>query len=240
MPETKIKRENLVINIVCNIVVPTFVLSKLSGDHWLGPVGGLVVALAFPLGYGIYDFARRRRMNFISILGIVSVLLTGGLGLLKLDGFWFAVKDGALPALIGVAVLASMRSKQPVVLELIYNPQVIDVERVDAALAERGTQNDFSRLIQKASYLIAFAMLVSGVLNYSFARAIIRSPAGTEAFNQELAKMHWVSLLGLSIPSMAMMLYALWQVLKGLQGLTGLTLDEILRQTDEKKEPAPK
>ena len=97
------KRENLILNLACNIVVPTFVLSKLSGDNRLGPVGGLVVALAFPLGYGAYDFARRRRMNFISILGIVSVLLTGGLGLMKLDGFWFAVKDGALPAFPGLS-----------------------------------------------------------------------------------------------------------------------------------------
>jgi len=29
------KRENLLINIVCNIVVPTIVLTKLSGDHRL-------------------------------------------------------------------------------------------------------------------------------------------------------------------------------------------------------------
>ena len=32
-------------------------------------------------------------------------LLTGGFGLLKLDGFWFAVKDGALPALAADAAL---------------------------------------------------------------------------------------------------------------------------------------
>jgi hypothetical protein len=136
-------------------------------------------------------------------------------------------------------VLASMKAKEPLVHELIYNPQVIDVERVDLALTARGTQADFTRLMQKSSYLIALAMLVSAGLNFGFARLIIRSPAGTEAFNGELAKMHWISLLGLSLPTMAMMLYALWRLLNGLQGLSGLTLDEILRQPPDKT-PAAK
>ncbi len=238
MAPAKTKPENLIVNIVCNIVVPTLVLQKLSGDNRLGPLLALVVALIFPLGYGAYDFLRRRRTNFISVVGLLSVLLTGGLGLMKLDGFWFAVKDGALPALIGIAVLASMKAKEPVVHELIYNPQVIDVDRVDAALRARGAQAAFAELMQKSSYLIAAAMLISGALNFSFARLIIRSAPGTEAFNQELAKMHWVSLLGLSLPSMAMMMYALWKLLKGLEGLSGLTMDEILRQPPEKKPAA--
>ncbi len=211
-----------------------------SGDRALGPKWGLLVALLFPLGYGIHDFIRRRRFNFISGIGFVSVLITGGFGLMKLDGFWFAVKDGALPALIGLAVLASMRAKEPLVHEILYNPQVIDVERVDAALTARGAQDAFVRLMRSSSLLIALAMLVSAILNYGFARAIITSPAGTEAFNKELAKMHWVSLAGLSLPTMAMMFYALWRLLKGVGELSGLTLDEILKQPPEKKNTASK
>lgn len=225
------KPENLFVNLVCNVALPTAIMSWGSGARGLGPKWGLLVALLFPLGYGIHDFLRRRRFNFISGVGFASVLITGGFGLLKLEGFWFAVKDGALPALIGVAVLASMRAKEPLVHEILYNPQVIDVERVDAALSARNAQPEFGRLMRASSLLIALAMLVSALLNFAFARAIIRSPAGTEAFNGELAKMHWVSLLGLSIPTMAMMMYALWRLLKGIERLSGLTLDEILRAT---------
>ena len=226
----KPKPENLILNLVCNVALPTAILSWASGPRLLGPKWGLIVALAFPIGYGLQDFARRRRFNFISFIGFVSVLVSGGFGLLKLDGFWFAVKDGALPALIGIAVLASMRAKEPLVHELLYNPQVIDVERVEAALAARQAQPEFARLMRRSSHLIAGAMLVSAGLNYTFARLIIRSPAGTEAFNAELAKMHWVSLLGLSLPSLAMMMYALWQLLQGLSGLTGLTMEEMMHQ----------
>ena len=238
-PAPKPKPENLLLNLVCNVALPTAIMTWGSGERGLGPKGGLLVALLFPLGYGLHDFIRRRRFNFISAIGFTSVLITGGFGLMKLDGFWFAVKDGALPALIGIAVLASMRSKEPLVRELLYNPQVIDVDRVDAALTTRGTQEGFVRLMQSSSRLIALAMLVSAILNFGFARAIITSPAGTEAFNKELAKMHWVSLLGLSLPTMAMMMYALWRLLKGIGGLSGLTVDEILKQPPEKKAETP-
>jgi hypothetical protein len=239
MPASKPKPENLWLNLICNVGLPTAIMSWASGERALGPKWGLLVALAFPIGYGIHDFARRRRFNFISGIGFLSVLISGGFGLLKLDGFWFAVKDGALPALIGVAVLASMRAKEPLVHEMIYNPQLIDVDRVEAALTERNAQAGFTGLMRMSSYLIAAAMLVSAVLNYGFARAIITSPAGTEAFNKELARMHWVSLLGISIPTMAMMMYALWRLLSGLQSLTGLTLDEILKQPPVKKVEVP-
>ena len=238
-PASKPKAENLFLNLVCNVALPTAIMSWGSGERALGPKWGLIVALLFPLSYGIHDFIQRRRFNFISGIGFVSVLFTGGFGLMKLDGFWFAVKDGALPCLIGVAVLVSIRAKEPLIHEILYNPQIIDVERIDAALSQRGTQEGFTRLMRTSSYLIAAAMFLSAVLNYGFARAIITSPAGTEAFNKELAKMHWVSLLGLSIPTMAMMFYALWRLLKGVGELSGLTLDEILRVESGEKTQTP-
>jgi len=116
-------KENLIVNLICNIAVPTLVLTKFSGERMLGPMWGLFVALAFPVGYGLYDYSRRRRANFISIVGFISVLLTGGLGLLKVGGFWFAVKDAAVPLVIGAAVLVSLRTKTPLVREMIYNEQ---------------------------------------------------------------------------------------------------------------------
>ena len=234
----KSKPENLWINLICNLVIPTAILSKASGDNLLGPKWGLIVAVAFPLSYGIYDFAVRRRFNFISIVGFASVLISGGFTLLKLDGFWFAVKDAAFPMLIGLAVLASMRAKEPLVHEMLYNPQVIDVEKVDAVLNERNAQGDFKKLIGVASKLLALAMFVSGVLNFLLARYILKSPAGSEAFNAELAKMHWASLAVMVLTSMPMMLYALWRLLKGVEKLTGLGVDDILRQPPEKKKAA--
>ena len=103
------KAENLWLNLVFNFVAPTAIQTWASGDRMLGPRWALVVALFFPVAYGVHDFATRRRFNFISIVGFTSLLIYGGLGLLQLDPFWFAVKDAAIPALIGAAVLAIVR-----------------------------------------------------------------------------------------------------------------------------------
>lgn len=232
------KSENLLVNLVCNVAVPTAILSWLSGDRWLGPRWGLLVALAFPVGYGVHDFVARRRWNFISIIGFASVLISGGFGLMKVGGLWFAVKDAAIPTVIGLAVLASARAKTPLVNELLYNPQVIDVDKVDAALAARGTQPAFAGLLRRATALLSLAFFVSAALNFALARHLLRSPPGTAAFNGELAKMHLVSWPVIMLPSMAMMLFVLWRLLGGIRTLTGLALDDIFRAPPEKT-PAP-
>ncbi len=229
------KRENLLVNIVCNIVVPTLVLTKLSGDHRLGPLWGLIVALLFPLSYGIYDFVRRKKTNFISILGIVSVLLTGGLGLMKVGGFWFAVKDAAVPGLIGLSVLVSMRTKSPLLKEMFFNEQIVDVQRVEKELAAHGKQSEFERLIVQSSLWLVGAFLLSSILNYVLARHLLISPPGTPEFNAELGRMHVLSWPVIVVPSMAVMALAFWKLVSGLKKLTGLTMDQIFRGEPEKK-----
>ena len=86
--KSALKPENIWINLICNVVLPGVLLGQLSKPERLGPVWGLVVALLFPLGYGLWDLVHRRQFNFLSGLGLVSVLMTGILGLLKTDPFW--------------------------------------------------------------------------------------------------------------------------------------------------------
>jgi len=229
------KPENLLVNLLCNVAIPAGILAGLSGPRWLGPTWGLVIALAFPVGYGIYDFAVRRRWNFISIIGFVSVLLSGGFGLLKVAGFWFAVKDASIPTFIGLAMLASMRAKTPLLNELLYNPQVIDVERVDAALAARTNQIAFTALLRRSTGLLSLSFFASAVLSYALARHLLTGPPGTEIFNAQLAKMHLLSWPVIVVPSMVMMMLIFWRLLRGIRELTGLTIDDIFRAPPPKR-----
>mgnify|MGYP001597174054 FL=1 len=229
------KRENLLVNLACNIAVPTFVLTKLSSDTRLGPLWGLLVALAFPLGYGVYDYVRRRKANFISILGIVSVLLTGGLGLMHVGGFWFAIKDAAVPGLIGLSVLLSLKTKSPLVKEMFFNDQLIHVQRVETALEERGQQTQFERLVRQASLWLVAAFFLSSALNYFLARHLLLSPPNTPEFNAELGRMHVLSWPVIVLPSMIVMMLAFWKLVTGLKTLTGLTTDDIFRGGEEAK-----
>ena len=229
------KPENLLLNLAFNVAIPAVLMAQLSKETRLGPVWGLVVALLFPLGYGVYDFVTRHKTNALSVLGIAGILVSGTFGILKLGGFWFAVKDAALPSLIGIALLATMRSREPLVKTIFYNETVMDVPRIDAALRERGTENAFMSLLQRCSLLIACAFFVSGALGFMLARYLLKSPGGTPEFNAELAKMHWLSVPVIMVPVMGMMMIALWQLIRGLKNLTGLTMDELFKPEPAKK-----
>lgn len=228
------KQENLLINILFNVAAPALILAKLSSESRLGPVWALIVALAFPVGYGAWDLVTRRKWNFFSILGFVSVLLTGGLGLMRVDGFWFAVKEAAIPAVFGAAVLGSLWTKTPLVRTFLYNDKVIDTVKVHEVLVERSNVRAFERLLVHATWLLAASFFLSAVLNFALARWLLRSPSGTPEFNEELGKMTALSWPVIVLPSMVVTLAALWYLFGGIRKLTGLKLEEIFRQPPEK------
>lgn len=107
------------IDLAVSILLPSLILMKLSGEERLGADGALLVALAFPLGWGLWELAKYRKFNWIALLGLISVLLTGGIGLLQLDTQWLAVKEAAVPGIIGIAVLASTRTRYPLIRTLL-------------------------------------------------------------------------------------------------------------------------
>lgn len=230
------RRENMWLSLGCNILIPVLLLTK--GGDWLGfpPSVNLVVALIFPLGYGIYDWFRRSRINFISILGLVSVLLTGGIGLLQLPSEWIAVKEAAIPFVIGVAVLVSQYTPTPLVRFFLLNPEVVHLDRIEEKIAEKDARPQFDRLIQTSTWLVAASFFLSTILNYVLARIIVVSPAGTAAFNAELGKLQGLSYIVIVVPSMAVLIVALFRLFGGLRRLTGLEWEEMIRGGESKEE----
>lgn len=229
------KRENLLVNLLFNIAIPSLILAKASTPDRLGPVYGLIVALAFPLSYGIWDFVQRKQANFISVIGFASVLLTGGLGLMKVDNFWFAVKEAAMPSIIGLAVWVSMYTKRPLVRQFLFNDQVMDVEKIEAALDRDGHRPAFDHLLSSSTYLLVASFVVSAVLNFVLARWLLTSPSGTPEFNAELGKMNVLSWPVIVIPTMIITVFALWRLISGIKKLTGLGLEEMMHAQPEKK-----
>ncbi|MEQ9565027.1 MAG: VC0807 family protein [Pseudomonadales bacterium] len=114
-PKRTPQRENLLLNILLNIVIPTIILTRFSGEDRLGPQLGIIIALAFPIAYGVRDYFRAYKINFFSALGVVSVTLTGGMSLLELDPQYIAIKEAAIPAIFGLATLISLKTRYPLV-----------------------------------------------------------------------------------------------------------------------------
>lgn len=237
------KQENILLNLICNVALPSFILIKFSAPGkvllWqspgLGPMWALIVALAFPVLYGAYDLVVRRKWNFFSIVGFVSVLLTGGLGLFEVAAIWIAVKEAAVPLIFGVAVVGSLWTATPLVRTLLYSDKILDTGRVATELGKRGAQTAFDQLLVRATWLLAGSFFLSAVTNFVLARVVLRSPPSTPEFKAEMGRMLALSWPVNVLPSMVVTLLALWYLLAGIKRLTGLTLDDIFRQPPEKK-----
>ena len=207
---------------VCNVILPSVILMKLSGPENLGTVGALIVALAFPIIYGGYELIRFKKFNFISLLGFISVLMTGGIGLLELDPQWLAIKEAFIPGVIGLIILGSSFTRSPIVSKLIFNKTIFNIELINSKLEQNQNKNNFDRRLIQSNYLFASTFLFSSIMNYVLATIIVTSPAGTEAFNTELGKLTLMSYPAIAIPSMIMMIgvfYFLWRQLKKLTQL---------------------
>lgn len=236
MAKKKDKQENIFLNIALNIIIPTVILTKFSGEDHLGVQNGIIVALAFPILYGIYDLITAGRFNLFSVLGVVSILLTGTISLLKLDAQYIAIKEAAIPAIFGLVALGSLYTRFPLVKTLLYNDKIIQVNKVDEALQQHQNKPEFEKALKFANYLVAGSFFLSSALNYGLAKYILVSPPGTEAFNAELGKMTALSFPVIMVPSMIVLISAMFFLFRSITRLTGLSLEEIFNDPDQSKQ----
>lgn len=217
-------------NLLINVAIPAVILSKFSGESQLGPVWGLIIALAFPVGFGLWDLKRAGKVNFFSVLGVISVLLTGGIALLQLDAEYIAIKEAAIPGAIGLAVLVSQYTPYPLVKKFILNGDLLDTEKLYRVLAERANTGLFEKKLAQSGYLVAASFFLSSALNYMLAKLILVSPPGTSAFNEELGKMTWLSYPVIVLPSMLVLFFAIWFMFSSISKLTGQELENFMHQ----------
>jgi hypothetical protein len=222
------KPENIWLNIGLNVVIPSVLMTK--GKDWLGlePAWLLLVALTFPVTYGIYDFIARKKYNFFSILGFVSILISGSVGLLELDKDWIAVKEAAIPALFAIAVLISLRTPYPLIRTFLYNPQIFNVDKVETALEAKQNQSAFEQLMVQCTVYLAGSFALSAVLNFALAKHFIRSETGTDAFVKEMGTMTAWSWPVITLPCTAVMFFALMKLIKGIHKYTGYEMEDVL------------
>ena len=246
-------RENMFLSIGFNFILPMMIL--MQGDKWFGEllseifsstptsslVGAiiLILALSFPLFYGTFDLIRRRKWNLFSILGIISVLLTGGIGLVPGGTVqMFVIKETAIPTILGLAVIITLKTKKPLVRLILYNPEIINVSLIDQKLDEFGTKEKFDRLLVNCTWLMALAFTISAILNFVLARMIVVTEPSINkiAYNEEVGQMMGWSFLIISVPISLIMLFTVLLLSKGINKFTGLTMENILLMPQDKKQ----
>jgi intracellular septation protein A len=222
-------KPNPLIELLVTLVIPSLILLKLSGPENLGAVNALLLALAFPLAWGARDFLARRKLNLFAALGLISILLTGGIGLLQLDTQWLAIKEAAIPALIGVGVVVSAHTRFPLVRVLLFSPALMNVERIQQSLDQRGNGVAFEARLTIATWMLGGSFFFSAAMNYFLATWIVVSPSGTPAFNEELGRLTLLSYPMIALPSMLIMMAVLVYLARSIRELAGLKLAETLK-----------
>jgi hypothetical protein len=225
---------NAVLNLLCNIAIPIFILNKMS-LKW-GPGLTLAIALIFPLGFGLFEYFYHHKKSMISILGILNVLIGGGFTLLKLEGFWFAIKEAAFPSLVGIFVLFSSYFDKPFIETIFLNPEVMNFELINQTISGKGTQSLLKKLLKRSNDLFALSFFFSGVINYWLAIRIFRpfengisEVAKGQLLNEQLAEMHSKGLLFIALPSLVITMGLLFYFLDQLEKLTGLKKEQLMK-----------
>lgn len=224
------KKPSMLANLAFNIIIPTLIMTKLSSEEYLGPAYSIVIALAFPIGYGLRDYLQTQKTNFFSVLGIFSIFMTGGMSLLQLPAQYIAIKEAAIPAIFGIATLISTRTKYPLVKTFIFNDQILQIEKVKAALKEFKSEMDFENKLNNASLMVAGSFFLSSVLNYGLAKYVLVSEPGTVAFTEELGKMTALSFPIIAVPSTIVLMGTLFYLLHHIQKMTHLKAEDIFNE----------
>ena len=226
------KKENSLVSILFNIVIPVIVMTKMNGTEGsfaLGPKVSLAVAVSFPLIYGIVHFVRSRQVNFISVLGFVSVLLTGVFGLMELSPVVMAIKEASVPLIIAVVVFVSIKLDKNVVYSLFFNEDIVDVDRIYSALDERNSREEFDKMFRSSSYWVVVSFLLSSILNFTLARIILQSQPGTEAYTEEIGKLTGLSFPIIAVPCTIILVVVMFHIFKQATKLTDIPLEEMLK-----------
>lgn len=220
---------NALVDLILTVVLPSLVLDQLSDPARLGPTGALVAALMFPVAFAGWCWWKRSGWNLFSIIGFVTVLLSGGLGLLKLDAFWFALKESAVPLALGAAFPLSHRFGKSLLTALVMQPHLINLRAVTTALDTPERNAAYEDALHRGSWSIGLAMIGSSAGNFFLAYRLLQGKEpGGEAFVRGIGTLNWASVLVIGVPLCAVMLLAFVWLIRRIQSITGLERADLM------------
>ena len=226
---TPAKQPHPLLDLLLTVILPSAALEWLSEPARLGPFWALVVASLLPVGFGVYCWVTRSGLNVLSIFGLVAVVVTGGLGLLKLDAFWFGVKEISVPVLIGIAFPASHALGKPIIRSLIFAPNLFNERVLRDSLDTPEKESAFEAQLRKASWGMGASMILSAAINFALAMWLLNGKEpGSEAFVKGIGTLNWAGTLIIGAPLLLAMMVVMVAFMRGVYQLTGLRKDDLM------------
>lgn len=254
-PPSKAPSENGLTNVLVNIILPVILLSLCSKDpalvraagkspsFWqLGPQTALTLAVIFPIAYGIWHFVKVRKANLFSIIGILSVLLTGGLTLYlwSPDGtvkdhanWWFGAKEASIPLIFALTIYLSGRTARPLLHEFVYQDALFNIRKIEQFVEKHERQDAYLALIRKINTLFASCFILSSALNLALALFLFRgfdnhAIDAQESYNKIVASITGWGFVVVLAPIFVFFYLMVRKLISGLIEVTGLPEDDIL------------
>lgn len=221
------------LSLVINILVPTVIMMRFAGDDKLGAINALLLALAFPFIYGVYEMARTKKVGWVPVLGLISIAISGGIGLLELPPEYIAIKEAMIPAILALAILVSAWIGRP--LARVFLDAVIDKDKIYPILEEQGKMDDYEKRTSVATWLLAGTFILSAVLNFILATYVVTADGGTQQYTEQIGRMTALSFPVITIPVFIALTGSILYIMNTLSNLTGLEIDEVLKDQGKKK-----
>ncbi|MFP4656207.1 MAG: VC0807 family protein [Candidatus Woesearchaeota archaeon] len=210
-----------------NVVFPALIVSFLSPEHLLGPKMAFFVALMLPLSYGALYLLQKGRLSLFSLIGLVSIILTGSFGVLELSRLWLILKETGIPLVIGLVILATGRNKRPFMGRLMS--EVINMEHIEAAYLSRSNRKRFQRDIRKCNALFASVFFLGAILNFILSFFVLSSEPGTSEYAAEVGRLTMLSYPVIILPVILMLMVVFAIFASDIERATGNDFTDYMR-----------
>lgn len=221
-------RSATLVQLLVSFVIPVIILARFSGEAQLGPARGMLLALAFPVGYEVYNFFTHKKPSYLSLFAIGGILLTGGISLLGLSEDWLAVRRAVPYLAAALVIMGSIIIKRPLLPALL--PYFLDMDLLAKHTRGKRARAALERTLTRCSVMLSILLLILAIISFVLTKALILSPTDTSAFNQEFAKLRLVSLAAVTLPLLVGVTALLFYLVSSLEKLTGLEFDQILKK----------
>ncbi len=236
------------LNVLLSVLAPVLVLDHCSvngPELWqLGTTPAMCLALALPLGFGVWTFIQSRKVEPITLFGLLGTILTGVVTIYANTGtsdairpdtpWWYAAKEAAIPLLLCGAVMVTAKRQDSLLRVLLYSDSLFDIHTIEKQVAENNQQQAYDSLLWRSSLFLGLSLVVSAVGNFilslCFLLPVLDAPAAQQAleYNYAVGRMTWWGYLVIGVPLLVTLIGVIRHLISRLEILTGLDRDRLM------------
>ena len=236
------------LNVLLSVLAPVMVLDHCSiqgPEIWqLGTTPAMCLALALPLGFGVWTFAQSRKVEPLTLFGLLGTILTGVVTIYANTGggdairpdtpWWYAAKEAAIPLLLCGAVMVTARRQDSLLRVLLYSDSLFDIRTIEKQVAENKQQTAYDSLLWRSSLFLGLSLVVSAlgnfILSLCFLLPVLDQPAAQQAleYNYAVGRMTWWGYLVIGVPLLVTLIGVIRHLISRLEMITGLDRDRLM------------